>query len=323
MNVNMKKNAKWGNNAMLLITSIVVAICISEVALRLFSPKELILLNEERALIYQYDELLGWFPRSSSIGIFNGSRSISVAHNSRGFRDKEHVLSDKPRMVFIGDSFVWGYDVEEAERFTEKLQVKLPGWDIYNLGVSGYSTDQEFLLLDQQFDYYRPNLVFLVFCTDNDDHDNTTNAISNGGYYKPYYEVDEQRLTLEGVPVPRSLNYFARQHPALASSYVVRLLVRAASPKIVSKDYPPTSLIFRDMNKFLRQRGSQLVVGLLDPEPSLEVFMKNNRIPFVILTGAERYTTMGDHWTAAGHATVSNKIYAYLLNAGLLNPVKK
>lgn len=309
---------------MLVAASLLLACIIAEAILRIGFEKNLTFYEEERALLYRFDDLLGWFPRTNSTNTLTGSRTISVLNNSRGFRDIDHIKSIKPGVVFIGDSFVWGYDVEQSERFTEKLRTKMSGWEIYNLGVSGYGTDQEYLLLKQQFDYYMPRLVFLVFCTDNDDNDNISNSISNGAYYKPYFEIHDHKLELKGVPVPKSLTYFGRQHPLLAKSYVVRLLVKATSPKIVrSNAFPPTAAIIQEMNEFVVQRGSQLVVGLIERQPALENFMKNQSIPYIQLTGAERYNTNWYHWTPKGHTTVSNKIYDYLLNAGLVNPEKK
>jgi len=120
-------------------------------------------------------------------------------------------------MIFLGDSFVWGYDAEQQERFTEKLRANIPGWSIYNLGVSGYGTDQEYLLLRQQYDFYRPQIVFLIFCKDNDDEDNSRNE-RYGLYYKPYFTVDGAWLKLRGVPVPRSEAYFFSLHNLLVKS---------------------------------------------------------------------------------------------------------
>ena len=131
--------------------------------------------------------------------------------------DDEYVKSNKPVIMFLGDSFVWGYDVEKEERFTEKLRKYMPDWSIYNLGVSGYGNDQEYLLLQKYYDKFRPEIVFVVFCTDNDRDDNSYNNI-NGGYFKPYFEIEEGNLKLKDQPVPLSANYYLKdfysKHPA-------------------------------------------------------------------------------------------------------------
>ena len=84
-------------------------------------------------------------------------------HNSRRFRDVEHKKTDTSSIVFLEDSFTWGYDIEAEERYTDLLRDSLGLLKIYNLGVSGYGTDQEFILLQQQFDFYKPEIVLSCF----------------------------------------------------------------------------------------------------------------------------------------------------------------
>ena len=61
-------------------------------------------------------------------------------------------------IVVLGDSLVWGFGVEEHELFTHVLEEKLrPGARVINLGVSGYSTDQELLLYRDRGRKYDPD----------------------------------------------------------------------------------------------------------------------------------------------------------------------
>ena len=76
--------------------------------------------------VYNYDAELGWFPYANSELTFTGIRTIKLRHNSLGLRDIEPETNGKPTIAFIGDSFVWGYDAEENERFTNLLRAKLP-----------------------------------------------------------------------------------------------------------------------------------------------------------------------------------------------------
>ena len=88
--------------------------------------------------VHRYDAELGWLPIRIRPGRFVGSRTISVRHNSLGLRG-EHERSKRPTILFVGDSFVWGYDVEASERFTELLRADLPGVEIVSItGVNGY-----------------------------------------------------------------------------------------------------------------------------------------------------------------------------------------
>src|SRR5215510_11391457 len=144
-----------------VVISLTLSAILGELGLRLFCRQ---LDRDERSLLYRYDQRLGWFPKANSQGIFTASRTIHIAHNGDGFRGPELTSSGRPVIVFLGDSFVWGFDAEASERFTEKLQAKHPEWAVYNLGVSGYGTDQEYLLLQRCFKKYQPRVVLLVYC---------------------------------------------------------------------------------------------------------------------------------------------------------------
>jgi hypothetical protein len=310
----------------LVILWVIFCIAIADIGMGILFRDRLVLHQDERNLTYRYDPQLGWFPIPNSKKIFSGNQTIHVEHNARGFRDVEHVLDARPRMLFLGDSFVWGYDVEQPERFTDKLRAKLTDWSIYNLGVSGYGTDQEYLLLKQQYDFYRPQIVFLVFCTDNDDADNAHN-VRYGVYYKPYFTVDGASLSLRGVPVPKSENYFFAQHTVLARSNWVRLFARAyfiltAPPDYVAPE-SPTHAILADMQRFIQSKGGKLIVGLQNSYPELEHFLKEQKIPYVDLTNSYRYPTQSRHWTSEGHNFVSDKIQEFLRNGNYLQAAER
>jgi len=301
----------------LLISSLIFAGGLSEGIIRIFFSKRLVIGQKHMTLSYRYDSLLGWFPKKNNNNKFVGSQVITVVNNSRGFRDQEYQKSAKPSIVFIGDSFVWGYDVEARERFTEKLRALIPGWEVNNLGVSGYGTDQELLLLINQFDYYLPQIVFLVFCSDNDEHNNSSNSTNGGGFYKPYFEITDKNLNLMGVPVPKSLAHYGAQHPWLAQSYMIRLIVKSCAPPLIQVANPTNEIILQ-MKEFITKKGSQLVVALTQPHHGLEFFLDIEKIPYVQLGSAEKFPSDGEHWTPEGHTTVSKIIYKYLMKNNYL-----
>jgi len=316
MNNVQIKQQRWYANIILVIVSLVVAIGISEWSLRHFYSEHLQIYSDERNLLYRYDKELGWFPLEQSSKTVTAKQTIKVDHNSRGFRDKEHLSRNKPGIIFLGDSFVWGFDVNASERFTDKLSVRLPDWNVYNLGVSGYGTDQELLLLMQQFDFYKPRIVFLMFCNLNDEMDNATN-VRYRGYYKPYFVAQDQQLVLKGIPVPKSLNYYAKEFPLLMKSFVIRLVIKAFSPPVVQNPHP-TGFLIRRLNEFVNQKGSVLAVGLLQPHQVMETFLRDIKVPYVVLN-AEISFQYSEHWSPAGHTAVSNQLHDFLLDSGLLN----
>ena len=178
--------------------------------------------TSERALNYNYHSRYGWFPEKGAKQIYRGgTKQIKINNNSYGFRDAEPDLSKTNRIVALGDSFVWGYDVDYGERFTEIVAAQLPSWDVVNLGVGGYGTDQEYLILEDYFDILKPKIVILVFTVDNDFIDNSTNYVYEG-YYKPYFVERQGNLVLNGAsPVTRPYNYYAKEIPALFSSSLI------------------------------------------------------------------------------------------------------
>jgi hypothetical protein len=307
-----------------LIAAVVLAAGIGEMGLRVFCRSWLLGIQDERNLLFRYDKALGWFPVANSQDRLLASRVISVVNNSEGFRAPERQSSNKPGILFLGDSFVWGFDVEMVERFTEKLQAKHPEWNILNFGVSGYGTDQEYLLLQKHFDAYKPQVVFLIFCTETDDFDNCSN-MRYGGYYKPYCTVETNRLTLHGIPVPRGERAWLAQHDRVAKSWLVRLGARAwfkvAAPKVLNNPNP-TGAIIRDLQKYVEGKGARLLVGLTKSNPRLEEFLRFFKIPYIDLTTSLRYPGFGSHWTPEGHSFVSEKVEEFLMREAVFEKVQ-
>ncbi len=316
-------------NLLLVAVSVIASLAAAEAGLRLFFRETLgFISDDERGLVYRYDSELGWFPKEGYETDFSGAaRTIHIKNNSLGFRDIEHNIDGKPVMLFLGDSFVWGYDVEAEERFTEKLRQKLPDWNIFNLGISGYGTDQEILLLKRFIGYYKPKVVFLVMCIENDLRDNASNM--RYGYFKPYFDVTGNGLVLKGVPVPKNLTYFVRNHPLLSRLWIARLLSVAIYPRLVFNDDPaaseilnlghknPTLLLLREMKTLTEQNGARFFVGLEQPHRQIEAFLDQEGVSYVQLFTFDRYMADGVHWTPGGHTKVSDIIYAFLKDNGI------
>ena len=232
-----------------------------------------------------------------------------------GLREVELRADDsRPTVLVLGDSFTWGYDSEEGERFTDRLQRDLPQLRIVNAGVSGFGTDQEYLLLQKLWDQVKPVQVILVFCGDNDRLDNTSNE-RYYGYFKPYFAAKPGGAPeLSGVPVPKSRRYYFSEIPLARYSYLVRMAVTlaigAASPTVKVAD--PTEALVDLMNGYVRQRGGRLSVGIQRGDGALQSHLKASGIPFVSLAGLDAYPGFGNHWTPDGHAVAARRLRSLL-----------
>ncbi len=299
---------------LLLVSLLSVGFAVGfEIVARVFFHKRLEIHYDERNLTYRYDALLGWFPRENSRGVYEGGVRIRVVHNSRGFRDSEHLQSGRPRIAFVGDSYVWGYDVEVEDRFTDRLRPLMPGWEVVNLGVSGYGTGQELLLLEEHFDDYRPKIVFLVY-QQYDNVDNMSNQFY--GYYRPYFEIERSRPVLRGVPVPKSIRYYQAEYPsAFSRSYMVRALAvvyfgLVHPPLIEVAD--PTLPLLQEIRAFVSARGATLVIGLESNDERVRTFCAQQGVRCLDLGNSLRFPGHGRHWTPEGHAWVAARIHDYL-----------
>ena len=287
-----------------------------EICLRVADFRELRETLTERALGYGYDAELGWATVPNSASLIKTFRTTHFKHNSLGLRDEEFSLDAKPTIMFLGDSFVWGLDSEADERFTELLKPKIPDYKILAAGVSGYGTDQEYLLLKRLWPKVKPAVVVLIFCAGNDRLDNSTNRRYDY-YYKPYFATQpDGSVVLMGQPVPRSHLLHFKEDWLVRNLWLARLAtnvyVRLRYPTLSVPD--PTEKLVGKMREFVEGNGAKFLVGIQYRDEALVRYLEANRIPFAKLEGAPFYTDggWGPHWTPEGHQFVAERILGLL-----------
>jgi hypothetical protein len=302
-------------SACIALCATLATLAVIEVVLRVVDLRVLREGAGERSLTYRYDAELGWAPIPNSSSMVTTARTIHAQHNSLGFRDIEFERDARPTMLFIGDSFVWGVDAEASERFTDLLRSRLSNTAIVNAGVSGYGTDQEYLLLQRIWPTFRPAVVVLLFCTANDRLDNGTN-IRCDGYQKPYFATaTDGTLVLRGQPVPISRQLYIKQDWLVRHLWLARVVafayVEIRHPQLYVPD--PTERIVSKIREFVEAHGARLIVGLQLSDGKLIQLLRAERIPFVTFDGAEAYSDRhGAHWTPAGHRLVAERLLGLL-----------
>ena len=313
--VGSDRRAFWRGMA-LQIAMFVAALGVAELTLRFIDLRYLRMDESGIAPVFSHDAALGWFPIPNSVQNYTGARTVTVRHNSLGLRDVELQNSLRPTIAFLGDSFVWGYDAEEDERFTNLLRLKMQGYRIVNAGITAYGTDQEYLLLRRIWDQINPDVVVLMVCVDNDRIENSTN-LRYDGPYKPYFDLSAAQFS--GQPVPWSRHLYFNHYWFAHSSWVVRVGISAyvylRHPPIHVTD--PTEKLILMMRDLVRSRGAKFMVGLQRRDPSYEDFFATQGIPFVAIEGAEVYPTHGNHWTPKGNDLVADRLMKLLYDNGV------
>ncbi len=343
-------------NLALLILSTAFAFLLSEIALRLMGWSPLYV-SPERERFWKYDSLLGWAHQPGQEGIFETPQFRTIVRiNQKGLRDRDHSYerpNDTRRILVIGDSFAWGYGVEESERFSQVLETSL-GVEVINAGVSGYSTDQELLWFRGEGVKYETDLVIVVFAG-NDVGENYQQLVYTI-YYKPQFVREEGHLVLTGYPVPRTslqgkLIYSLSQRSALAYFLVQRYFdllssyrnfrvnsdnanapVSGISP--AGEPFELTIALLDELRNIAESKAAKFMIVATDRwwnGPSGETYKDFidtlQTEGFLVLDvesrsgfdPGEMLIPDDGHWSRAGHAFVAEKIEALIESHQLLS----
>jgi lysophospholipase L1-like esterase len=337
-------------NLLLIAASILFALFLSEVALRLIGFKPLYV-SPERDRFWKYDSLLGWAHQPGQEGIFETPQFQTVVRiNKNGLRDRTRSYerqNDSDRILVLGDSFAWGYGVEESERFSQLLEEEMDV-EVINGGISGYSTDQELLWYKNEGIKYESDLVVLVIAG-NDVGDNEQPLVSTI-YYKPKFVIENGQLILTNYPVPKTslqgkFVYALSQRSALAFFLVQRyfdLLALYGKTKVDSHNanspvadenterepFKLTIALVDEIRNIAKARKAKFMIVITDrwwnypTEDTYEDFViRLQNEGFVVLdvesmTGFDPEVMIipdDGHWNRDGHEFVAEKIKALIV----------
>ena len=163
---------------------------------------------------HQSDPYLGWSGKPNLRLYFRRPEfDALVQHDAEGWRQPEPPRPAAPssRILVVGDSFTWGWGVNQGEVFTDLLQAALPATvAVYNRSVPGFGTAQEYLLLQRELAARVYDAVVLMFYM-NDLSDN----ISARQGRRPYFELVNGELrprNQPALPVVNPVGQFLREH---------------------------------------------------------------------------------------------------------------
>jgi len=324
-------------NAAIVFLSVAPVLFISEVVIRVYAKMTL----QDRAITF--DPELGWrpLPNVRKVGFYWGvARPAST--NSKGWRDAERSY-DKPegvrRAVAIGDSMVFGMSVDDGERFTELLGRRFNQFEVINLGVTGYGTDQAFRALEVEGFRYQPDVVILTI------HGNDLEDIRHElrhTYPKPVYTLEGGQLRLRKPSTTWDLS--VRQASYLAEFAFMKLRNHKNDSRLApawknADVLPLFAAIVRSIAEETTRRRARLVALLaylpdrIEAEPTEEeqrmrAVLEEARIPTLdtramfaprVRAGEVLYSSDGWHWNVRGNEVVADAIQEFLLAKGWLD----
>jgi hypothetical protein len=341
-------------NAALAMAAATICFLLIEAGYRLvdpfpfFPPWEV---NRERGHLTRYDPQLGWSgnPGAKEALVTENSR-VWVENNSLGFRDVEHAAAPpfKEAIVFLGDSFTWGYEIGTDAMFVNRLRPRLGKYEVFNLAHRGYGTDQSLLTFRGWRYGGRLRLVVLMFC-ENDFRDNAADFRYNA--YKPKAVIQGEELVLTNVPVPPTDKWADKGPPTdpspgqrlLAGALSSHLLhdvyfrlvqartLRAQDPERNTDSMPLTSRIVEQLRDEVAARGGELLFVAIpskrqfrnDPsftayQGSMEALCRRLGISYLDLAPwfersvLRTYFRIGDHWNERGNKVAARALLEHL-----------
>lgn len=181
----------------LLILSVVIAIVIGEMAIRLFFYGSLSMFDSKQ--LREPHPTRGWALKPNIQTVVQSlDYTVRVKTNPEGFSDKAHKLAPSKgvtRVVVLGDSFMEAYQVDFDKSFCSRFQQRFnaDAAEVINLGVGGYGTIQELITLQEVGLKYQPNFVVLFFSLNDvvNNHEEFENTIWRTPrlktFSRPYY----------------------------------------------------------------------------------------------------------------------------------------
>ena len=330
---------QWLTKLLVLGAGIGVSLSIAEGIVRVLFPHSRDIAIPGR--LFVVDDELGWKFRPGRTSIHR-TRYFAVEYviNTSGFRDRSRPnprSSHVHRILLYGDSVIFGWGVPQAERFSDLLEQRIRGLEVWNHGVPGYGLDQEVLSYEREAESLAfDEAMFFV-------SRGTLERIQAGYIYAKYKPVfshtPDGGLKVEPIPTvknrgvtllyemfsPLYLPYFLQNQAAiLKETFAASALVGksiSGEPKYLSKLAKDILQRVRATTRRKNQRMSVLVADIWTADrDDLRHFCEQNDIDFLEIPLEIAATSMIDdrmdlvlgrhdwHWNAKANRLIADKL---------------
>jgi hypothetical protein len=143
--------------------------------------------------LFQYHPVIGYqFVPGIKARVDHEAGGYLLRTNRDGFRCRHPFEKKKPdgtfRVLLFGDSYTAGDGVSDKYRYGEVLESLLPGLQVYNFGLSGSGTDQQYLIWREFAQDLEHDLVVIGVLVEN-----IRRIVAR---YRPYETPDGEPLLL-------------------------------------------------------------------------------------------------------------------------------
>jgi hypothetical protein len=303
------------------------------------------------------DEKIGW--RSTEYFVYDATEKDAAGNaypvrfesGTYGFRVFGDLHTDKPKLLFMGDSFTQAKHVSNEKVFYSVVKAMVPV-EVFAYGASGYGTLQEYMILDEYIDMIKPSILVWQYC--GNDFINNSYELekrsydNNNGLRRPYLTKEDgivYRIP-KGIPFLQEIaNHYSRflyiilsRIDMVSASLSKYRMITALRGETIEKDIARAGnhhMLFRDAaeitNEIMRRVRNRshhlriLAFSVDDEQPYYDEFKRissRNGIEFIdgipqALRAAEEQglvTRASDdaHWNELGHRLAAEKIIEYL-----------
>ncbi len=305
-----------------------------------------------------YDPDLGWanLPDLFVPDMYGPGKYVRI--NAQGFRNNAAVSKAVPpgkiRVICSGDSFTFGYGVDNDHTWCQLLAAHDARLEAVNMGEGGYGVDQAYLWYKRDGAGLAHDVQVLAFVTTDFERMLFDTFL---GYGKPVLDLRHGQLVVHNVPVPKPQAYrlwLVRHAVTLEKLGAVKLMAELLSgnaahgvrtPEEASNWIRPVvAAMFADLQRINASKHSVLVLVLLptrddyvgskaefwreflaseatrqglvfiDAIEALRALPPRQIEPLFIPQGQIGYMASAGHYTEAGNAFVATLLYERLRN---------
>ena len=275
--------------------------------------------------VVAYDPELTYLLRPGPARFRNREFDTQIAGNSAGLRDDEASL-EHPELIVLGDSFAFGWGVEQHETFAQVLE-RGTGLTVLNAAMSSYGTAREVLLLER-LDVSAARAVVVQYFM-NDYRENR--AFVDAGYslaVTPEDDFLESVRDFERQTTYRPLDYLAafldrRSYFPELDFVSTREVAETCLEVLTSSDelaeLPVFFLQIDPWNRFARYDIVAQIAELIEADS--EIAGLRRRLTLVRLEGVLAigdFFRLDPHLRASGHRKVAAEIERALRSAGIV-----